>query len=364
MGSSRLFTVLSSVVLPLVVAACGSDSGPQGPEGPQGEPGPAGSVGPAGDPGPKGDPGKNGGSPPPDADVAALQLPGPIFFPYSIGAAADGSIFVGSPATGEVVKYDKGALTPTVVIPASNPVAGVNGLLVDDSTKTLWACTNTFGASNFGDPMATVKSFTLDGTPKKSYPLPNQGMGLCEDLVFDHHHNLYVADAFVGAVYVLESSADGFAPWVSDPLLTPTSPDAIPFGARGLAIAGDKDMYVTNFNTGALLHIAIDDAGHAGTPTVVALTPGLTNPESIRAIDSTTLLVAEDVWESSDGLLSKITLSGDAATKSVMANNLLGPTTLVVTGGNVWVPEGEVWHAVDGTPPSSLPFLVARFTLE
>src|SRR5215831_17800671 len=128
MRSSRLLTVLSFVVVPLI-AAC-NDSGPQGPEG---QPGPAGDPGAKGDPGPKGDPGTNGGSPLPDADVAALQLPGATFFPYSIGAAADGTIFVGSPATGEVVKYDKGALTPTVVIPASSPTAGVNGLLVDDS---------------------------------------------------------------------------------------------------------------------------------------------------------------------------------------------------------------------------------------
>src|SRR5207244_886253 len=102
------------------------------------------------------------------------------------------------------------------------------------------------------------------------------------------------------------------APWSADALLQPTSKDALPFGARGLAILDTSDLYVTNFNTGALVDIPIQADGKAGPATAVSMPAPLTNPESIRAVDASTLVVAEDVWQSLNGRLSKITIAEGA----------------------------------------------------
>jgi hypothetical protein len=291
----------------------------------------------------------------------ALKLPGSSFFPYSINAGADDAIYVGSPATGEVVKFAAGGTTPTVFVSESTPAAGVNGILVDDADGVLYTCTNTFTSQTTVN--AIVRSYDLHGNAMQTYPLPNQGGSVCEDMAFDANHNLYAADAWGGAIYVMGHSDTAFAPWTTDTLLKPTSPNAIPFGARGVLIQG-SDMYVTNFNTGALVHIPIDQGGHAGTARAVTVTPALTNPESLRAIDAQHFVVPEDVWQSADGLVSKLTLSGDSATKTVIAEHLLGPSTLVVVGDNIWVPLGEVWHTLDGSPPDSLPFTVKRLTAQ
>jgi hypothetical protein len=287
-----------------------------------------------------------------------LKLPGDKFFPYSINAGADDSIYVGSPATGEVVKFAPGATTATVIIPEATPAAGVNGILADDANNILYTCTNIFTSQT--TVTATVRTYDLAGTAKQTYPLPDGA--LCEELAFDANHNLYALDAWGGAVYVLKSSSDAFTTWTTDTLLKPTSTNTIPFGARGILIEG-SDMYVTNFNTGALVHIAIHGDGSPGTAAAVNVSPALTNPESLRAIDATHFVVAEDVWKSADGLVSKLTLSGDSATKTVLASHLLGPSTLVIVGDNAWVPLGEVWHTLDGSAPDSLPFTVKRVSV-
>ena len=289
----------------------------------------------------------------------SLQLPGNTFFPYSINAGADGAIYVGSPATGEVVKFAPGSTTPTTLIAASMPAAGVNGILVDDDNNVLYTCTNTFTSQTTVN--AIVRSYDLSGIAGSTWPLPNQGGSVCEELAFDANHNLYAADAWGGAVYVKKPSASAFTPWTTEDLLKPTSPATIPFGARGVLIQG-SDMYVTNFNTGALVHIAIEADGSAGPATAVNVSPALTNPESIRAIDREHFVVAEDVWKSPDGLVSKLTLSGDSASKTVLGSHLLGPSTLVIVGDNIWVPLGEVWHTLDGSAPDSLPFTVKRLS--
>lgn len=290
-----------------------------------------------------------------------LDLPGTNFFPYSINAGADNSIYVGSPATGEVVKFDAGSTTSNVIIPATTPAAGVNGILVDDANNVLYTCTNIFTSQSSAN--AIVRSYDLDGNPLHTYPLPEQGSSLCEELAFDANHNLYAADAFGGAVYVMSAGGSEFTSWTSDTLLKATSSDSIPFGARGVLIQG-SDMYVTNFNTGALVHISIESDGSAGAASVVTVTPALTNPESLRAIDAQHFVVAEDVWKSPDGLVSKLTVSGSSASKTVLADNLLGPSTLVLIGDDAWVPLGEVWHTLDSSPPDSLPFTVKRVATE
>jgi len=286
-----------------------------------------------------------------------LALPGDNFFPYSINAGADDSIYVGSPATGEVVRFAAGSTRSSVLVPAASPAAGVNGILVDDASGVLYTCTNTFTSQTTAT--AIVRSYDLDGNPGPTYPLPDQGGSLCEELAFDADHTLYALDAWGGAVYVKSASAAAFTTWTSDPLLQPTSAASIPFGARGILIEG-SDLYVTNFNTGALVHIPIEPDGSAGVASAITVTPGLTNPESVRALDAQHFVVAEDVWESPDGLVSELTVSGASATKTVLADHLLGPSTLVIVGDNLWVPLGEVWHTLDNTPPDSLPFTVER----
>lgn len=157
---------MSSMVL--IVAACAGACGAKGPEGSQGlqgAQGPAGPAGPAGLPGEPGDPGAPGPSGPPGDPGfdprAQLVLPGETFFPEGIAVAADGTFFVGSFASGEIVRVPPRAPRGIPFLgPMSNAV--VAGMIVDDAADALYACVL--------DPMfsapSRVKRFDL--APRRS----------------------------------------------------------------------------------------------------------------------------------------------------------------------------------------------------
>src|SRR5258707_2934404 len=66
------------------------------------------------------------------ADADQLVLPGNNYYPESLNVAADGTLFVGSLATGQVVRFAPGSTTAQVfVLPGT--VKAVAGVLVDDA---------------------------------------------------------------------------------------------------------------------------------------------------------------------------------------------------------------------------------------
>src|SRR5262245_405567 len=97
-----------------------------------------------------------------------LALPGQAYFPESVHADDDGTLYVGSLATGQVVAYaddDKGDTTPRTVIDAGqHGVTGVTGVHV--AGETLWLCSVD---TTFQRP-TEVRSFSKTGTPIATYP--------------------------------------------------------------------------------------------------------------------------------------------------------------------------------------------------
>src|ERR1051326_7218409 len=80
------------------------------------------------------------GSDAPAPDAAApstLTLAGSAYYPESLSAAPDGTLYVPSLGTGEVVAFAPGATTPTTFIAAGDP-KGVSGLYAN--ATTVWLC--------------------------------------------------------------------------------------------------------------------------------------------------------------------------------------------------------------------------------
>ena len=95
--------ILGSVAA--LLSACGS----LGTAGPAGQPGPAGaagSTGPSGSPGDAGPPGPVG----PAGFQSPLDLPGTAFYPESIGASSDGTLYTGSLLNGEIIRFSPSAV--------------------------------------------------------------------------------------------------------------------------------------------------------------------------------------------------------------------------------------------------------------
>jgi len=279
----------------------------------------------------------------PQPDV--LALPGQAYYPENVHADADGTLYVGSLTTGQIVAFDDGTTEPRTVLAAGAAgVTGLTGVLVHGDE--LWACSID---TMFQRP-TEVRSFSLDGTPKRSYVLGSQYF--CNDLTFDDAGNLYVTDSFSGTVQKLAKGASAFETFVEDPRFIPDSQGA--FGLDGIVYAGGA-LYINKLDTGELFEISLDKQ-----VTEVAVTPSLASPDGMRALDDHTLLVIEG----GANRLSKLALHGSTATSTVVASDLDMPTGVAISRGSAWVSEGQLGRLfAQPAQTPNLPFSVRRVAL-
>ena len=355
MRSARL---ISALAFAACIGGCAAETGPAGPAGHSGPTGPAGTTGASGPAGPTGATGPSGVAPdggaPLTSLVPTLELPGSSFYPVSITAAEDGTLFVAS-LLGQIVKFAPSSLKAEVVVAQVGPAASVvANVMVDQANRTLYACGDKFNgtAQNpFASPDATLYAYDLNGTLKASYPLPRQGSSLCEGIAVDEKGNVYVTDAFLGTVDKLAAPVTAqrsVVEWASHALLQPNTSNPVPpFGAHGLAVAG-ANLYVTNFSTSALVRIPIKSDGTADVANLKPQNASVTNPERLVALDAKHLLVSNDVWCGA-GTLAELTQSAndpDSWTAAVLKNNIQGATSVTVANGSYYTVESQVCQIV------------------
>jgi hypothetical protein len=332
-----------SMAVLLAATACGAVQSTDGGQvGPMGQPGPAGPVGPNGQPGANGQSG---------ASLADIGLPGASFYPESIAAKSDGTLYIGSIGMGMVYASTPGSAVPTVFVGAAAGLKNVNGLMVDEKANLLYLCANDF----FGGGAATVRTYGLsDGSAKQTYTFT--GPVACNDLVQDGSGNVYMADS-IGKVHRLPSGGTAFAVWSSDTKLAPAT--AMGFGADGIVWDGQSSLYVNNFEKGTLLRIPINADGSSGTVDQFTVTPALSAPDGMRLLNQNTLVVVENIPGS--GRLTRLALNvaGKTAAGTVLSNRLDSPTSLVKVGMSYWVAEGQL-DQLFGPMKPDLPFYVRR----
>lgn len=325
---------------------CGVN-GSDGKTGVQGLPGPSGGNGTNGTDGNNGTNGLTG------TDVA---LPGPNYYPESITALPDGTLFVGSLGLGQIWKHVPNTQVPTKFVDGQKQI---NGVLADQAGSRLYACVT--------DPTvmpnkAAVKSFGLDdGLEKAKYDLPDGAK--CNDMVFDGAGNLYVTDS-TGKIFKRTQMGTTLDLWSSGGMLNPMNVGG--FGADGIVFDGGTHLFVNNFETGKILRVAINGDGTVGATDEIVVTPPLTGPDGMRALNATTLVVAENII-GAPGKLSRLTIDNAAktASKTVLANRLDGPTSFVKVGMVYWIAEGQLEELFIPSPMAprlnpDLPFLVRR----
>lgn len=285
--------------------------------------------------------------PVPDADPQPdlIALPGDAYYPESLAASADGTLFVGSLVTGQVTAFADGSPEGRAVVGAGSGVTGVAGVTVRGDE--LWLCSID---TTFQRP-TEVRRFALDGTPQGAFPLAaNQ---FCNDLAFDARGTLYVTDSFAGTVLRLRPGADALETWLQDPALAASAPGA--FGLDGIAIAGTT-IYLNTFDTGRLFRVTIEDDGPGA---LVPIAGTFTAPDGMRVLDDGALLVVEGA-----GRLSRVDVTGDTAVATVLADELDMPTSVIVARGSAWVSEGQLGRlfAQPAIAPN-LPFAIRRVEL-
>lgn len=211
-----------------------------------------------------------------DIGAAVIELDGDTFYPEGIAAAEDGTLYIGSVATGTIVRVPANSTTAEPFLAAGVATAGVIGLKVDEDRDLLWFCDS--------DPTdmprtGAVVGVSLDDAAevvRHDLTAPDAPSLFCNDLLVDPEGNLWVTESLAGIIYrinaadvMTENSAEI---WMRGGL---AAPPAGGFGPNGLALAGDT-LIVANVGNGALF--AVDPASDdpASDARAITLSEGTT----------------------------------------------------------------------------------------
>lgn len=289
-------------------------------------------------------------------DLTRIEVPGTTAYPESIAAAADGTLYAGSLASGGIVAIKPGATkAEPFIAPGAFGSRSTFGLLVDDKSGLLWVCSNDVSGLGIAGPGNATGSHLIafdiktgEGKIDAAFPA---GPALCNDLAIDADGSIYVTNSLAPQILRLAKGSNKLEVWHEDPQWTP--PEKGP-GLDGIATGGDGNIYVNTYIKGELFRLDVKD-GKGGKVTKLSTSRPLVQADGLRTLSGTTFLMAEG-----GGTVDRVTISGDAATIETLKDGLADPTGVALVNGQLYITEGQLSHlfAAATKGPPSLPFYV------
>jgi streptogramin lyase len=275
-----------------------------------------------------------------------ILFPGDHAYPESLTATADGTIYAGSLYQGGIFRVPPGAATAEQWIqPGANDSMITLGVLADEKSGTLWACSSDLTAFGVKPPAGSkpvaLKAFDLKtGAAKGSWPFPGE-KSLCNDMVVGADGSVYVTDTLQPHILKLAPGGTSLEVWATDPGFGGEGPQL-----DGITIGQDGNVYANTFASGRLFRIELGPDGKAGKITQLKTTPGLDHPDGMRAYGKNGLLVVEGA---DAGRFDIITLNGDNADVKLVKGGFKQPVSVWQIGDTAWVLEGQLATLFD--PP-------------
>jgi hypothetical protein len=279
----------------------------------------------------------------------SVLVPFPHDFAESITATSDGTLIFSSFAGGRISHATPGATEATEWIkPGTNGLLSVLGVLADEASNTLYACS--VDASGFGIIVPTgtkpgaLKTFDLKtGAPKASYDMPAgriAGQGpLCNDIVIAADGTAYVTDTLSGRILRLKKGGSALETWATDPRWDVKGPQL-----DGIAILDDGNIYANIFEGDGLYRIEIKSDGSPGSVTKLETSRKLYHSDGMRKFGPHSLIQVEG---ETVGTLDLITVSGDSAKVETVQGGFDGPVSLVQVGGVAYVLDDPLRYLVN-----------------
>lgn len=304
--------------------------------------------------------------------LAPIELTEDFQYPNGIAHASDGTVYVGSITSGEILKISpEGEME--IFFSGHEEVFAGTSLRLDETRGILWgASPNITGLRLVDEPNSTKaqesdeqshRIFAIDvrsGNLLQVLPLPEGSFG--NDLAIDERGGVYVTDSASPRIYYLAPETSDFQIWIEDDRFVSEN-----IGLAGIALHSSGVMIVSKYSDGELLKITPQIEADPLVE-VISLSRALENPDGIQFAPDGSLLVVEGAVETGNGrLLSIDALSSSSSPKSiqVLAENLASPVNLTVFGQEVWVTESHVRHLFIDGQENAMPeqFFIRRFPL-
>lgn len=304
----------------------------------------------------------------PLAHAAPTVLPLPAdWYPESVAAGPDGSLYVGSWRQGAVARLTPGAPQAAVLVrPGANGLANTQGVLVDAQRGALWVCSGNIGYTTVAQTPGALKRYDLaSGAAQASYAMPDEGY--CNDLAQDKQGNVYVTDSRHPRVLRWTPGAPALSLWREDRLLDGGGPFP---GLNGIAIDG-SDVYVSLVAAAPyLLRIPLAADGSAGAVSRIEAPRELKNVDALRAWQPGRLLLFESNafgGGSYGGQITAARIQDRKLSLRTVVAGLNDPSSGAVVGKRVYFTEAKfrllTERKDDTAVPRGVPFNLQSYEL-
>ena len=270
-------------------------------------------------------------------------------FAESITATSDGTLIFSSFTGGRISRSAANAKEAAEWIkPGTNGLLSVLGVLADEASNTLYACS--VDASGIGVVVPTgtkpgaLKTFDLKtGAPKASYDMPAGTiagqMPLCNDMVVAADGTVYVTDSLSGRILRLKKGATALEVWATDPRWNVKGPQL-----DGIALLDDGNLYSNIFEGDGLYRIEVKPDGSAGAIAKLETSRKLYHSDGLRRLGPNSLLMVEG---EKVGALDRITISGNTAKVETIRDGFDGPVSVVQVGAVAYVLDDPLRYLFD-----------------
>lgn len=288
------------------------------------------------------------------ANPDEISIPGTGIFPESITSTADGTLYIGSAGKAQIYRVAPGTTTAEVFIqPDTGGVKQVFGVLADEASGTLWACSNDLqsGPPGAGPPgPSALHAFDLGtGAAKTSYALPAGGM--CNDIAVAPNGDVFATDTQGMRVLRLAKGGSALEAW------SPAGAFGPPGGVLdGIAVVGGR-VIVNTLATNKLFAVGIGTDGKAGAVQELALSAPVSGPDGMRAYGSDGVLVTDGT-----GKIQHVSINGDAATVTTVKEGLEGVVSVTNVDKTGYALEGQL-GIMFGSGQAENPYRAVVFTL-
>lgn len=289
------------------------------------------------------------------AAPGSISLPSERAFPESLSSTQDGTLYVGNLAEGGVVRIKPKAAPEAWIKPGAFGSASILGVLADETSNTLWVCSDDL--SSAGIKIAGAKTgsavigFDLKTGAGKIRAEFAGKHNLCNDIAIDHSGAAYVTNSDTPQILRLPAGGKQLEVWFEDASLQP-APDET--GLDGIALGSDGNLYFNRYDAADLYRIDVKD-GKAGKLTKLQASRQLVRTDGMRPLAPNVFLLIEG-----RGRLDTMTVKGDSVRITTLKDGFDTPTGVTAVAGTAWVSEGQLEYLFDPAKHDQKPRLPFR----
>ena len=297
--------------------------------------------------------------------LAPIELPANFQYPNGIAHASDGTLYVGSITSGQILRINPAGQIETF-FPGSDEVFAATSLRLDEQRGILWGASPDFLGTRSPNgevvrrPHRIFAINTRLGQVLRVILMPDNGFG--NDIALDAEGGVYLTDSARARIYYLAPGETQLQIWAEDERFR-----AEQIGIGGVARRADGVLIVGHYSNGELFRVTPQPQGQAEVE-AIPLERKLENPDGMQFAPDGSLLVTEAAFGSGKGRLLRIDIFAPGTQpKAVepLVSGIESPVNLTVKGREVWVTESRIRHRLQPGQEAEIPdrFFIRRFVL-